>query len=227
MSDYSTVRVFVSTYAKYNEGTLDGKWFTPADYDSYDDFFNALRDYHNDETDPEFMFQDKEHLPDELYSESEFDEDAYNYSVYVATNPQNAYGAYCWVENFNDGWDEDNFESSFTGEFDSAEDYCWQYIDDCGGISEAMSRDTMELYFDYESFGRDIKIDLDPNDEWENELLEKDDYDCGAEYVDSLGGVEELSDDTIESYFNIEGYARDCQYDGSFDYYDGCVFVNY
>ena len=165
--------------------------------------------------------------PDYLYSESYFGENAFDYCKYVAENPDKAYGAFNWVENFQDDWDEDNFESSFIGEYNSPEDYCWQYIDDCGGISEALSRETLELYFDYESFGRDLKMDLDEEDDWERDLLDKSDYDCGEEYVDSLGGVEELSNDTIENYFNIEGFARDCQYDGSFDYYNGCVFVNY
>lgn len=227
MSDYSNVKVYVGTYAKYNCGFIDGKWFTPADYDSYEDFIKALRDFHSDESDPEFMYQDAEYLPRGLYCESDFDEETFDYCKYVSENPENAYGAYCWVENFNDGWDADNFESSFMGEYDSAEDYCWQYIEDCGGISEAINRDTLEMYFDYENFGREIKMDLDEEDEWESQLLDMSDYDCGAEYIDSYGGIEQMNDSTIENYFDIESFARDCQFDGSFDYYDGCVFINY
>ena len=227
MSDYSNVKVYVGTYAKYNNGFLDGKWFTPADYDSYDDFIDAIKKFHSDESDPEFMYQDEEFLPNSLYSESGFDEEAFDYCKYVSEHPDKAFGAYCWMDNFNDTWDADNFESSFMGEYDSAEDYCWQFIEDCGGLTEALSRDTLEMYFDYESFGRDVKMDLDEEDEWERELLDMSDYDCGEEYIDSFGGIEYAGECHLESYFNMEMFARDCQFDGSFDYYNGCIFVQY
>ena len=52
------VRVYVGTYAKYNNGSIFGEWLTLGDYENAEEFYNACRELHADETDPEFMFQD-------------------------------------------------------------------------------------------------------------------------------------------------------------------------
>jgi antirestriction protein len=62
--------LYCGTYAKYNNGSIDGKWLTLTDYEDAEEFLQACRELHKDEADPEFMFQDFEHFPDELYSES-------------------------------------------------------------------------------------------------------------------------------------------------------------
>ncbi len=53
-----TMRVYVGTYAKYNDGNLFGKWFDLEDYTDLDEFYEACADLHADEEDPELMFQD-------------------------------------------------------------------------------------------------------------------------------------------------------------------------
>ena len=45
---------------KYNEGSLFGKWFELSDYANYEEFLVAIKEFHKDEEDPEFMFQDYE-----------------------------------------------------------------------------------------------------------------------------------------------------------------------
>ena len=62
------VRVYVSTYAKYNRGSIEGGWLDLDDYDDISDFISACRDLHSDESDPEFMIQDREGFPDRLSS---------------------------------------------------------------------------------------------------------------------------------------------------------------
>lgn len=62
--------VYVGTYDKYNSGSLQGKWLKTDDYNSKEDFLMSCRELHNDETDPEFMFQDWENIPNGLISES-------------------------------------------------------------------------------------------------------------------------------------------------------------
>lgn len=54
----SEARVYVGTYAKYNSGSLFGKWLDLSDYSD------------KDEQEPEFMFQDYENIPETLISES-------------------------------------------------------------------------------------------------------------------------------------------------------------
>lgn len=72
-------RVYVGTYKKYNEGSINGGWLDLADYPKYGDFLAACRKLHKNERDPEFMIQDSEGFPDgldcmEWLSESEFND---------------------------------------------------------------------------------------------------------------------------------------------------------
>ncbi|MFP3597930.1 antirestriction protein ArdA [Chryseobacterium sp. SIMBA_029] len=52
--------IYVGTYAKYNNGSLYGKWFNLAEYSDYDELLEAMKELHQDEHDPEFMMQDYE-----------------------------------------------------------------------------------------------------------------------------------------------------------------------
>lgn len=62
--------LYCGTYGKYNRGSIKGAWLNLEDYDDAEDFFKACAELHKDERDPEFMFQDFENFPKELYSES-------------------------------------------------------------------------------------------------------------------------------------------------------------
>ena len=53
-----TPKVYVGTYAKYNNGNLFGEWLELDDYSDEDEFLEACRELHSDEEDPELMFQD-------------------------------------------------------------------------------------------------------------------------------------------------------------------------
>lgn len=69
-ADFSQAAIYVGTYAKYNAGSLFGKWFNLSDFADKDEFLEACKELHKDEDDPEFMFQDRENIPEELVSES-------------------------------------------------------------------------------------------------------------------------------------------------------------
>ena len=58
-----TPKVYVSTYAKYNDGSLGGEWVDLTDFDTYEDFVDYCSELHKDENDPEFMVQDYEGYP--------------------------------------------------------------------------------------------------------------------------------------------------------------------
>lgn len=62
--------VYCGTYKKYNEGSLNGGWLHLGRYQNGAAFLEACKKLHTDESDPEFMYQDSEYLPDEFYSES-------------------------------------------------------------------------------------------------------------------------------------------------------------
>lgn len=62
--------LYCGTYAKYNDGSIAGRWMKLEEYGSAEEFLKACRELHADEPDPELMFQDCEGLPRELYGES-------------------------------------------------------------------------------------------------------------------------------------------------------------
>lgn len=57
------MRLFVTTYHKYNEGTAAGQWLELHDYNSHAEFMRACIDLHSDEHDPEIMISDWEDVP--------------------------------------------------------------------------------------------------------------------------------------------------------------------
>ncbi|HMP91047.1 MAG TPA: antirestriction protein ArdA, partial [Kiritimatiellia bacterium] len=60
----NTPRVYVGTYAKYNDGSIAGEWIDLEGHDA-DSFRDACLELHKDEADPELMFQDFEGFPRE------------------------------------------------------------------------------------------------------------------------------------------------------------------
>lgn len=73
----TTPRICVGTYAKYNDGSIEGKWLDLTDYSSKDEFYEACKELHSDEQDPEFMFQDWENIPAAYVGESWIDENVF------------------------------------------------------------------------------------------------------------------------------------------------------
>ena len=59
-------RVYVGTYGKYNNGSIAGAWIDLNNTANYADFLASCRKAHADESDPEFMIQDTEDMPDGL-----------------------------------------------------------------------------------------------------------------------------------------------------------------
>lgn len=100
--------VYCGTYGKYNRGSLDGGWLTLADYHTNEEFLEACKKLHEDERDPEFMFQDVEYLPDGFYSESCIYPEVFEVLNVVRKwneDKQEAFQAFC----DDKGWEPDMF----------------------------------------------------------------------------------------------------------------------
>ena len=65
----SEASVYVGKYGKYNDGSIFGEWLNLSDYADKEEFYTACMELHNDEADPEFMFQDYENIPNGLIGE--------------------------------------------------------------------------------------------------------------------------------------------------------------
>lgn len=55
-----TASIYVGTYAKYNNGSLFGKWLNLSDYADYDELLTTMYELHSDESEPEFLLSDYE-----------------------------------------------------------------------------------------------------------------------------------------------------------------------
>ena len=65
----SNPAVYCGTYAKYNNGSLYGMWIDLSTFENYHDFMEFCYRLHANESDPELMFQDYEHYPEQWYCE--------------------------------------------------------------------------------------------------------------------------------------------------------------
>lgn len=146
-------KLYVGTYAKYNNGSVFGAWLDLTDYSSIEEFYNACYKIHKDEKDPEFMYQDFEGIHSSLYDESGNIEGIYDYLTECATLSQDIVNA---------GLDCDIplliIEDAYYGEYENDLDFAYSYIDDTGYLNDIP--ESIVRYFDYESFAKDLSYDF-------------------------------------------------------------------
>lgn len=160
--DLNDAKVYVGTYKKYNEGSLNGGWLDLYDYSDKEEFYEACKDLHMDENDPEFMFQDWENIPDELISESYLSEKFFDLRNELDNLTDTEKEAFCtWINYIgytiadNDATDLINeFQDSYIGEYNDEEDFAYQIVEEDYSLPEFV-----KTYFDYEKFARDLFID--------------------------------------------------------------------
>lgn len=146
-----TPRIYVGTYAKYNAGNLFGEWLDLDDYDDKSEFIQACLELHEDEEDPELMFQDWDGIPASFIGECTLDPDFWDYMN--SDRDEDAKVAYMALF---DEWNEDDFDERYSGQYDSFTDLAEQLLDDTGEL-EAIP-ENLRYYFDYEKYGRDLQL---------------------------------------------------------------------
>lgn len=93
--DMRQASVYCGTYKKYNSGSLEGAWINLANYSSAKEFYTKCAEIHKDEEYPEFMFQDTEHLPSEMYTEDSIYSDYWTVMEEVKTWAPEKEDAFC------------------------------------------------------------------------------------------------------------------------------------
>ena len=152
-------RIYVGTYAKYNAGSLFGKWFNLSDFTDKDEFMEACKKLHKDEDDPEFMFQDRENIPEELVSESWISEKFFELRDKVEdmdATEQEAFSIWLDYESRDLSKDDADdlvkkFKDDYIGKYDEEEDYAREVVEQCYEVSDFVLN-----YFDYAAFARDL-----------------------------------------------------------------------
>lgn len=147
--------VYVGTYAKYNNGSISGKWLDLEDYVDHDDFIEACRELHKDEEDPELMFQDFEGFPEEYYNESSIDPQVWEW-LELDDNERNLVSAYLEGTSSSDNLSTtlETAQEKLVGVGDSAKEVIEQWADDVGILNEVP--DNLKYYFDWDNYTRDI-----------------------------------------------------------------------
>lgn len=149
--------LYVGTYAKYNQGSIDGAWIDLEKCGSYDVFMEVCEALHSDEDDPEFMFQDFMYFPEDWYSESFIDEDVFDRIVEYAAlddDEKEILDAYMLLTcNRESSWSD--AQDAYIGKYESPEDYAWEVIEEQYGDNQFImnyidaSKFAQDLFYDY------------------------------------------------------------------------------
>ena len=138
--DLNEARIYVGTYAKYNNGTLQGEWVSLSDFYDLDGFLEYCAEIHEDEEEPEYIFQDWENIPDSLIDESNLEE-----------------AFWTWVEGNNIKLTQDaydlvkSFQSAYIGSYASKEEFAEELVRMENDLSDfALS------YFDFSKYADDL-----------------------------------------------------------------------
>lgn len=155
----SEAAVYVGTYAKYNDGSIFGKWLKLSDYEDKAAFYEACHELHSDEEDPEFMFQDYENIPQGLISECSISDNIFEVLEALESMEDSQKEAFLiWCNNGHHSLSDtdiddlkSDFESDYIGEYDSEEDFARELVEERNDLSEFAKE-----YFDYEAYARDL-----------------------------------------------------------------------
>lgn len=135
----TTPRIYVGTYAKYNNGSIAGQWLDLEDYADAEDFFTACKELHKDEEDPEFMFQDYEGFPECFYSESMSMKDADKLYEFINMDEDDRKLVEMYAEATGYSIEDINLEDAqdrFHGTADSEADFAEQIAEELDMISK-------------------------------------------------------------------------------------------
>lgn len=239
------LRGALTNLGKYNEGGLDYVWVSfPCDEDDFQEYLKQIgigEDRGDGSVYEEWFFSDW----DTDYSWLNLD----GLGEYMSLDEVNEYAEA--LESIVDDDKEEEFKAAmeYSGDFHDALNLV--ETDSVGKISdESMSNrmdeaigayyvDSMgfndmsnvENYFDYEAYGRDIRLEYYPMDDGDPETAEE--YWCGDErasdeeigraVVDQLGW-DGVGKENLERYFDYEAFGRDLQIDLTFVQTDDGIF---
>ena len=156
--DLSEARIYVGTYAKYNNGSLYGEWVELSDFYDLDDFMERCAEIHEDEEEPEYMFQDWENIPEELIDEGHLHENFFELRDELENlDGMNVSAFWIWVENTGKDLTESvyylmrQFNSAFVGRYVNKEEFAREMV----GMEHELS-EFAERYFNYEKYAEEL-----------------------------------------------------------------------
>ena len=149
-----TARVYVGTYAKYDSGSIAGEWLDLEKYANKESFIEACRALHNDESDPELMFQDFEGFPASYYSESSIDDSLW-YWLELEDDDKELLTIYQTA--VDEKGDIEEARACFHGVHDSAADFAANWFEETGEADKIP--ESLRCHIDWNGVARDFGYD--------------------------------------------------------------------
>ena len=160
--DLNEARIYVGTYAKYNNGSLQGEWVELSDFYDLDGFMERCAEIYEDEEEPELMFQDWENIPEELIDEGHLEENFFELRDELdRLNNREKEAFWRWVEGNNTQLTQDayslvkSFQSDYIGSYASRE----EFAEELAKMENELS-DFALNYFDFSKYANDL-FDMD------------------------------------------------------------------
>ena len=149
-----TPKIYVGTYKKYNEGSLAGEWVDLTQFKNKEDFFKYCYKLHDDEVDPELMFQDFEYFPEEFYSECSISDNLWEW-IALEDDQKEILDAYfkCFGGDFKEAMAK--FEDKYFGHYESFRDFVVEHFEENTDIPPQL-----EFYIDYDAVERNYDLDF-------------------------------------------------------------------
>ncbi|MBX6334736.1 antirestriction protein ArdA [Candidatus Saccharibacteria bacterium] len=149
-------KVYVGTYAKYNAGDLRGAWLDLENYANKEEFLEACRELHNDEVDPEFMFQDWEGIPKVMISESHIDEALWDW---MELDDEERELLAVYRDHVDANGTIEQAREAFLGKASSKVEFAEQYYEDTGMLGGCPEH--LRHYISWHAVVRDMEYDWD------------------------------------------------------------------
>jgi antirestriction protein len=143
--------VYVGTYAKYNNGSIEGQWMNLEEYSDKETFIAACQELHKDEEDPELMFQDWEGIPEGMISECHIDQEVFAW-LDLDEDERELLAAY--RDNIDQTGTLEQAQEAFVGRASSKEDFAEEFF-----YSTMRIPKELENYIDWSRVVRDLECD--------------------------------------------------------------------
>ena len=157
-----TIKIYVGTYYKYNCGSIAGDWVDVTNL-TKEEFIDMCETLHNEEKDPEFMYQDWEcpKLLNEYISEYGTDPEFWELKELIKDFSDEQLEALEAYQSLFGTIDVQDFEDKFFGHFegffgDINKEFGEHILNEMGYLNEVPEH--LRYYIDTEAYGRDLLI---------------------------------------------------------------------
>lgn len=210
--------IYIEDFDAIYSGKSYGQWLDLSKFDSGQEVMEALSDIASNWSERKgekietISVTDYENIPRSLYHEFMSSKD-YDFII-KAYKVSKQVNIPMWVlgdvmNDYSDSFEhtlegiKEFIEENYLGFAEDDSDLAYDYIEKNGGI-KSLAEEIIKRNFDYEKYGRDVRLGMDSEQEEELGYDKLDDYDLGKELVEQYSDIRELDEKTLKSNFNYK-----------------------